>query len=94
MDETLDAHDEDVVGFEEEDDEMYSLDIFALVKQQTDISDTDAASLCIAEALNSVADSLIRLGNNDASTHLGALEGLSMKISESLDGIAGALRKD
>jgi hypothetical protein len=44
----------------------------------------------VAEAA-SVIDAIQNLGNGNASTNLGALEAHSMKISESLDGIAAAI---
>lgn len=37
-----------------------------------------------------VAMQLKRLGNNDASTHFGAIEGLAMQIKEGLDSMASA----
>lgn len=54
----------------------------------------------LAKAIFLVASSIRQLGNGDACTHFGAIEGMSMKhmecserIGESLDGIAVAIRE-
>jgi hypothetical protein len=45
----------------------------------------------IADGLGEVARALIQLGNADASTPMGGLEGLGKALSDSLDNVAGAL---
>ncbi|GAB4366790.1 MAG: hypothetical protein Kow00128_10560 [Deltaproteobacteria bacterium] len=51
----------------------------------------------IAEAIRELAGSIDRLGNGNASTDFGAIEGMTMKISEAIrDGlcaIADAIRE-
>lgn len=47
--------------------------------------------MLLAEAINNVARSIHRLGNADANTPLGGLEGLGKQIGQSLDGLATAV---
>ena len=45
----------------------------------------------IAEALHSVAEAIIKLGFNNASTPMGAIEGMTCEIKEGLEDIANAI---
>ena len=45
----------------------------------------------IAEALTHIGHALGRLGNGDATTHFGAIEGHSMAVRDGLEGIADSL---
>ena len=52
----------------------------------------------IAYALYGIANELSRLGNGNAATHFGAIEGLAMKVNEglkevatSIDGLSGTI---
>lgn len=50
----------------------------------------------IADALLEVASALRALGNNNAATEMGAIEGLAKEVhgvSESLDGVAAAVQQ-
>lgn len=47
----------------------------------------------IAEALQSVARAIKYLGNGDAMTPMGGLEALGKVMSESIDGLAEAMRE-
>ena len=49
------------------------------------------ATCAVAEAIEHVAIALIRLGNNDAATEMGAIESLGLAIKNSLDGVASAV---
>lgn len=46
----------------------------------------------VADALRAIARSINYLGNADAMTPMGGLEALGKVMSESLDGVAAALR--
>jgi hypothetical protein len=45
----------------------------------------------VADALDGIASALRRLGTAEASTHLGAIESLTMGIEKGLLAIAGAI---
>lgn len=45
----------------------------------------------VSEALCAVANAILRLGNNDAATRMGAIELHGKSVSESLDKIASAI---
>lgn len=47
----------------------------------------------LADALRAIARSINYLGNADAMTPMGGLEALGKVLSESLDGVAEALRE-
>lgn len=47
----------------------------------------------IADSLSSIANQLKFLGNGDASTQMGAIEGMSMQIKEGLETIGSAVRE-
>lgn len=47
----------------------------------------------LAEALQAIARSIHRLGNADALTPMGGLEALGKVLSESMDGLASAIRE-
>lgn len=57
----------------------------------SDCSDQAAALLCVADAINGLAASVQRLGNADASTHMGGLEALGKVLAEGMSGVASAL---
>jgi len=42
------------------------------------------------EALNNIASALRSLGNGDAATNMGAIEALSVKLSDALEGLVTA----
>ena len=45
----------------------------------------------IAYALYGIANELSRLGNGNANTHFGAIEGLAMKVNEGLKEVATSI---
>jgi len=45
----------------------------------------------IARGLDAVAVALTRLGNNDADTHMGAIESMGLTIAEALTSVASAI---
>ena len=56
------------------------------------VLDEDATEVeNVAIALHAVAYQLAYLGNGNASTHVGAIEGLSMNIKEGCDSIVRAI---
>jgi hypothetical protein len=48
----------------------------------------------LPEALNSISRAIRDLGNANAGTPMGALEALSVRIGDALDGIAQATRSE
>jgi hypothetical protein len=55
-------------------------------------SESTAALLVLAEAVDGVSGSLGRLGNADASTPLGGLEGLGLALQEGANKMADSLQ--
>jgi len=48
----------------------------------------------IAEAIHALARSIDRLGNGNASTDMGAIEAMSVRIGEAIEnGVGGAIRE-
>lgn len=48
-----------------------------------------SAGMMIANSIVDLADSIHKLGNNDASTHMGAIEALGKAILDAADKISG-----